>query len=93
MKRKNIKKTKKNNNSNLMLFQKETTKFTRECPLSGKDAPVINYKNLKLLQKYISETGKMLPSRITSICYAKQKELSNEIKKARILALLPFVVD
>mgnify|MGYP000332932752 CR=1 FL=1 len=47
MKRKNIKKTKKNNNSNLMLFQKATTKFTRDCPLSGKDAPVINYKNLK----------------------------------------------
>jgi len=93
MKRKNIKKTKKNNNSNLMLFQKATTKFTRDCPLSGKDAPVINYKNLKLLQKYISETGKMLPSRITSVCYAKQKELSNEIKKARILALLPFVAD
>ena len=61
-----------------MLFQKATTKFTRDCPLSGKDAPVINYKNLKLLQKYISETGKMLPSRITSVCYAKQKELSNE---------------
>ena len=93
MKRKNIKKTKKNNNSNLMLFQKATTKSTRDCPLSGKDAPVINYKNLKLLQKYISETGKMLPSRITSVCYAKQKELSNEIKKARILALLPFVAD
>ena len=93
MKRKNIKKTKKNNNSNLMLFQKATTKFTRDCTLSRKDAPVINYKNLKLLQKYTSETGKMLPSRITSVCYAKQKELSNEIKKARILALLPFVVD
>jgi small subunit ribosomal protein S18 len=93
MKRKNIKKTKKNNNSNLMLFQKTTAKFTRDCPLSGKDAPVINYKNFKLLQKYISETGKMLPSRITSVCYAKQKELSNEIKKARILALLPFVAD
>ena len=93
MKRKNIKKKKNNNNSNLMLFQKATAKFTRNCPLSGKDAPIINYKNLKLLQKYISETGKMLPSRITSICYAKQKELSNEIKKARILALLPFVID
>ena len=51
------------------------------------------FSNLKLLQKYISETGKMLPSRITSVCYSKQKELSNEIKKARILALLPFVAD
>jgi len=44
MKRKNIKRPKKNNNSNLMLFQKATTKFTRECPLSVKDAPLINYK-------------------------------------------------
>ena len=53
MKRKNIKKNKKNNNSNLMLFQKATTKFTRECPLSGKDAPVINYKNLKFAKLYM----------------------------------------
>jgi len=90
--RKNFKKNKKKK-TNLMLFHKPTIKFKRECPLSGKNAPVINYKNIKLLQKYISDTGKMLPSRITSVCYSKQKELSSEIKKARILALLPFASD
>jgi len=91
--RRNFKKTKKKTNSNIMLFQKPAIKFRRECPLSGKNAPFINYKNIKLLQKYISETGKMLPSRITSVSYSKQKELSSEIKKARILALLPFAND
>jgi len=91
--RKNFKKTKKKINSNLMLFQKPGMKFKRECPLSEKNAPVINYKNTKLLQKYISETGKMLPSRITSVSFPKQKELSSEIKKARILALLSFAND
>jgi len=88
--RKNFKRTKKKTNTNLMFFQKPAIKFKRECPLSGKNAPIINYKNIKLLQKYISETGKILPSRITSVSYSKQKELSSEIKKARILALLPF---
>jgi len=91
--RKNFKKTKKKINSNLMFFQKSAIKFKRECPLSGKNAPVINYKNIKLLQKYVTDTGKMLPSRITSMSYSKQKELSSEIKKARILALLPFTND
>jgi len=91
--RKNFKKTKRKKNSNSMLFQKPAMKFKRECPLSEKNAPIINYKNIKLLQKYISETGKMLPSRITSVSYSKQKELSSEIKKARILALLPFTND
>jgi len=91
--RKNFKKTKKKANSNLMLFQKPAIRFKRECPLSGKNAPQISYKNIKLLHKYISETGKMLPSRITNVSYSKQKELSAEIKKARILALLPFTND
>ena len=74
--------------SKLSLFQKPGIKFFRPCPLSGKDAPVIDYKNIKLLRKYISESGKILPSRVTSVSLNKQKELSRSIKRARILALL-----
>ena len=58
------------------------------CPLSGKDAPVIDYKNIKLLKKYISESGRILPSRITSVSLKKQRELSRSIKRARHLALI-----
>ena len=74
--------------SRLSLFQKPGIKFFRPCPLSGKNAPVIDYKNLKLLKKYISESERILPSRITSVSQKKQKELSNAIKRARVLALL-----
>ena len=56
--------------------------------MSGKDAPTIDYKNIKLLKKYMSESGKILPSRITSVSLKKQKELSRSIKRARLLALL-----
>ena len=62
----------------------------RGCPLSGRDAPVIDYKNVTLLKRYISEQGRILPSRITSISAKKQRELTNAIKLARLLALLPF---
>ena len=74
--------------SNLTLFQKPGIKFFKPCPLSVKNAPAVDYKNIKLLRKYTSETGRILPSRITSICQKKQKELSKAIKRARILALM-----
>ena len=74
--------------SKLSLFQKPGIKFFRPCPLSGKNAPIIDYKNLKLLKKYISESDRILPSRITSVSQKKQKELSRAIKRARLLALL-----
>ena len=74
--------------SKLNLFQRPDTKFFKPCPFSGKNAPEINYKNIKLLKKYISESGKILPSRITSVSLKKQKELSTSIKRARLLALL-----
>ena len=74
--------------SKISLFQKPDTKFFKECPLSGKDAPIINYKNIKLLKKYISESGRILPSRVTSVSLKKQKELARAIKRARLLALI-----
>ena len=88
-KKRKFKKGQKNSRySKLSLFQKPDVKFFKPCHLSGKSAPIINYKNIKLLKKYISETGKILPSRITSVSLKKQKELSRSIKRARLLALL-----
>ncbi len=64
----------------------------KTCPFSGANAPKIDYKDVKLLQRYISERGKIVPSRITAVSSKKQRELARAIKRARILALLPFVV-
>ena len=72
----------------LSIFQPQKYKFKKKCPLSGKGAPVVDYKNIKLLRRYISENGKILPSRITSVCQKKQRELSLSIKRARNLALI-----
>ena len=82
------KKTRGSRYSKLSLFQKPEVKFFKPCPLSGKDAPVVDYKNIKLLKKYISETGRILPSRVTSVSLKKQKEVSKSIKRARLLALI-----
>ena len=87
-KKKNNSKRKTSSYSKLNLFQKPGIKFFRPCPLSRKDAPLVDYKNIKLLKKYISETGRILPSRITSVSQNKQKKLSRAIKRARLLALL-----
>ena len=84
----NKKRSGQNNFAKLSIFQPQKYKFKKNCPLSGKGAPVINYKNIKLLKKYVSENGKILPSRITSVSQKKQRELSLSIKRARNLALI-----
>lgn len=91
MKRSNKKfQKKKNSNSlnKLSLFQKSEGKFSKKCPLSSKNAPVIDYKNINLLKKYTSENNKILSSKITSVSSGKQKKLTREIKKAKILGLI-----
>ena len=60
------------------------------CPFSNKDSPKIDYKDLKLLSRYITEKGKMIPTRVTSVSRRKQKELSQAIKRARFLALMSY---
>ena len=82
------KRNKQSNFAKLSIFQPNKYKFKKNCPLSGKGAPVIDYKNIRLLKKYLSENGKILPSRITSISQKKQRELSLSIKRARNLALI-----
>ena len=64
----------------------------KTCPFSGSDAPKIDYKDVKLLQRFISERGKIVPSRITAVSAPKQRRLSQAIKRARYLALLPYIV-
>ena len=78
----------KSNFAKLSIFQSKKYKFKKSCPLSIKGAPKIDYKNIKLLRKYVSENGKILPSRITNVSQKKQRELSLSIKRARNLALI-----
>ena len=65
----------------------------KSCPFTGTGAPTIDYKDVRLLQRYISERGKIIPSRITAVCAKKQRELAKAIKRARFLGLLPYVIS
>ena len=65
-------------------------KRKKSCPFSGENGLQIDYKDVKLLSRYISEKGKIIPSRITSVSARKQRELARAIKRARYIALLPF---
>ena len=87
-KKNNNKKNRQSNFAKLSIFQPNKYKFKKSCPLSLKGAPVIDYKNIKLLKKYTSDSGRILPSRVTSVSLKKQKEVSQAIKRARLLALI-----
>ena len=86
--KKNRKKQSQSNFSKLSIFQPNKFKFKKKCPLSGKGAPKIDYKNIRLLKRYVTENGNILPSRITSVSQKKQRELSTSIKRARNLGLI-----
>ena len=75
------------NNNNKHYFRRQKT-----CPFSEQGAPTIDYKDVRTLQKFISERGKMIPSRITAVSTKKQRELAIAIKRARFLGLLPYAV-
>lgn len=64
-------------------FKKKVCKFCQ-------GGQVADYKNPDMLRRYITERGKILPARITGTCAKHQRALTNEIKKARVLAYLPF---
>jgi len=64
----------------------------KSCPFSGPNAPKIDYKDTRLLQRFISERGKIVPSRITAVSAKKQRELAQAIKRSRFLGLLPYVI-
>ncbi len=65
----------------------------KTCPFSGDNAPKIDYKDSRLLGRYMSERGKIVPSRITAVSASKQRELARAIKRARFLGLLPYLVE
>ena len=90
MKKRNKKFQKRGTSSlnKLSLFQKNDGKFSKRCPLSIKNAPVVDYKNISLLKKYISDNGKIVSTKISSVSYGKQKKLTREIKKAKMLGLI-----
>jgi len=64
----------------------------KSCPFSGGNAPKIDYKDVKLLQRFVSERGKIVPSRITAVSAKRQRELAQAIKRARFLGMLPYVI-
>ena len=74
-----------------MIGQKTFFKRRKSCPLSHPKAPAIDYRDVKTLTRYVSERGKIMPSRITSVSAKKQRRLKQAIKRSRILALMPFV--
>ncbi len=90
MKKRNKKFQRKGTSSlnKLSLFQKNDGKFSKKCPLSIKNAPIVDYKNIALLKKYISDNGKIVSTKISSVSHGKQKKLTREIKKAKILGLI-----
>src|SRR5665213_81192 len=63
----------------------------KSCPFTGKNAPKIDYKDVNLLRRFVSERGKMMPSRITAVSAKKQRALAQAVKRARFLALLPYI--
>ncbi len=64
----------------------------KSCPFSGPNAPTIDYKDVKLLGRFLSERGKIVPSRITAVSNKKQRALARAIKRARYLGLIPYVI-
>jgi small subunit ribosomal protein S18 len=64
----------------------------KSCPFSGPNAPKIDYKDIRLLQRFVSERGKIVPARITAVSAPRQRELARAIKRARFLGLLPYVL-
>ena len=82
--KKNRKKQSQSNFSKLSIFQPNKFKFKKKCPLSGKGAPKIDYKNIRLLKKYVTENGKILPSRITSVSQKNKENYRHPLKELEI---------
>jgi len=73
--------------------RKQFFKKRRSCPFSGPNAVKVDYKNIQLLRKFLSDSGKVLPSRITAVSTKHQRHLSRAVKQARYLALVPYIAD
>jgi small subunit ribosomal protein S18 len=73
-----------------LVGKKPSFSRSKSCPLSGKGAPKVDYKNVKLISKFITETGKIIPARVTSVCAKKQREVQQAVKRARFLGLIHY---
>jgi small subunit ribosomal protein S18 len=73
--------------------QQQHAMHSRKCPFSEDESLKIDYKDVRVLSRFLSERGKIIPSRVTAVCFKKQRELSRAIKRARFLALIPYVND
>ncbi|AKK19897.1 30S ribosomal protein S18 [Candidatus Liberibacter africanus] len=73
------------------LLRRHMSNRRKSCPFSGKDAPRIDYKDVRLLNRFLSQRGKIIPSRISSVSHKKQRELAKAIKIARYLGLIAYV--
>ena len=80
----NKKRSSQNNFAKLSIFQPQKYKFNKKCPLSEKGAPVVDYKNIRLLRKYMTENGKIMPSRITSVCQKNKESCLFQLKEQEI---------
>ena len=83
----------KKNKNKLRRDEKSNSPFDNKkkfCPFSQPGSPVIDYKDVRLLSRYITEKGKIIPSRITGVSRKKQKELAKAIKRARFLSLISY---
>lgn len=63
----------------------------KSCPFSSNASPAIDWKDVRLMSRFLSERGKIVPSRISAVSTKKQRELANAIKRARFMALIPYV--
>ena len=64
----------------------------KSCPFSGENAIEIDYKDVKMLQRFVSEKGKIVPARISSVSAKKQRKLTKAIKRCRYVGLMPYTV-
>lgn len=71
--------------------RKQFFRRRKSCPFSGSNPMIIDYKDVRILGKFVSERGKIMPSRITAVSIKKQRELALAIRRARFLALMPYV--
>lgn len=81
------------NNKNFNTIKRRKKRVKKFCKLCAQGVNSIDYKDVETLQKYISYSCKIVPRRISGLCQKHQRMVANGIKRARIVALLPFVKE
>ncbi len=78
-----------------MAYIKRRKRFTRKkvCQFCKDPELKLDYKNFEMLRRYVNEVGKIEPARLTGTCAKHQRKLASEIKRARQMALIPYIID